>query len=76
MNYRTLLFDSAADYLLSANAELAGAAAAFMWRGYSHDNFRNLLSILSDPAYKNRGRALDCLRRHCPSEHQGVIEQM
>lgn len=76
MSYRTLLFDSAADHLLSTNEELAEAAARFVWRGYSERNFANMLSILADPHYRNKTKAVERLRLYCPPEHEAAFERM
>jgi hypothetical protein len=73
MPYRLLMFDSAADHLVSPREELRAAAAAFMWRGYSADNFRNLMAIIEDPAYPDPRGAVETLERYAPSTLLNVL---
>lgn len=76
MPYRTLMFDSAADHLASTREDLAAAAAHFTWRGYSEDNFQNLMSILDDPRFPAKRRAIERLREQCPAEHLMAFRQL
>ncbi len=61
MSYRTLLFDSAADHLLSENEELADATARLFWRGYSEENWETVTGILRDPGFADEKKAHDRL---------------
>lgn len=76
MPYRTLMFDSAADHLLSGREDVATAAAQFTRRGYSEDNFKGLMSILDDSGFADKPRAIKRLRQHCPPEHLAAFRAL
>ena len=76
MSYRTLMFDSAADHLTSDQKELAREAAQFAWRGYSQANFKSLMSILEDPQFPNKRKAIGVLRLHCPQQHLSAFQSL
>lgn len=71
---------SAANHLLSKNPEVAGAAAEFIWRGYSDDSFQYLFTILADAEFPG-GRAAGydaavLLAKHCRSDHRDTLDRL
>jgi len=73
MSYRTLLFDSAADHLLSKNEELACASARLFWRGFSEENWEIVKDILRDPSYPDERGAHDRLAQCRPDDPAGQV---
>lgn len=68
MPYRTLLFDSAADHLLSNNKILVEAAARLFWRGYSKENWEIVNSIFKDPNFYDEQKAQNRLKQYRPKD--------
>jgi hypothetical protein len=76
MPYRTLLFDSVADHLLSSDQQLAGTASSFIWRGYSESSFENLFSIFADPTFPDGPKAARRLALGCATEHLETYKRL
>jgi hypothetical protein len=68
MPYRHLLFDSAANHLLSNNSNLVEAAARLFWRGYSKENWEIVDSIFKDPNYSDEQKAQNRLKQYQPKD--------